>query len=88
MSFFRIINQPINRERIFIRFLKENKMFNNFATYFAKDNNLTFSQYCRTCPMQEYFVCAFDWGTTHLSSGYWCEANNKWKTFLDKNLKI
>ena len=72
--------------RIFIRFLKENKCYNELKTVNKhKDNN--FSLYKFICLTREPIIYSFSWDNSIMGPEFWLKISLKWSDLILKILK-
>ena len=69
---------------LFIRFLKKEKIYEQFIYNFYKLNThaITFKQFTFTTSPFEYFRLSFQWCSTKEGSWFWYEYSQKWDFYL------
>lgn len=77
--------------RLFIRFLKEEKVYYPFRRNFAKMpmyRHKSLGKYLRNVKKEDAIRNAFSWRNTQEGHDFWSTINYKWRSFLEKNKGI
>jgi hypothetical protein len=74
--------------RLFIRFLKEEKVYHPFRRNFAKMpmyGHKSLEKYLRNVKKEGAIRNAFSWRNTQEGHDFWSIMSSKWHSFLEKN---
>ena len=69
--------------RLFMRFLKEEKIYYPFRRNFK--NKEVLEKHLRNTFRKDIITCAFSWRNTIEGQDFWAVVSNKWRKCLEKN---
>lgn len=74
-----------NKLRIFIRFLKDNNVYNNYIASISSSYSFYGFKVFETHNCVAWLYEAFSWDDSSEGFTFWCKLDKKWSTFLKHN---